>query len=93
MVVGMMRWDLSLPGVTSLKDKRAIVRSLKDRIHHRFRVSVAETDCHDQWTRTQLAVAIVATDCGHAEDVLDKVDRLMARETRALVLERRRELY
>ena len=93
MVVGMMRWDLSLPGVTSLKDKRAIVRSLKDRIHHRFGVSVAETDCQDQRTRTQLAVAMVTTDCGHAEDVLNKVDRLVTQETRALVLECRRELY
>ena len=93
MVVGMMRWDLSLPGVTSLKDKRTIVRSLRDRIRHRFRVSVAETDHQDQWTRAQLAVAMVATDGAHAEDVLDKVDRLVTRETRALVLERCRELY
>ena len=93
MVVGMMLWDLSLPGVASLKDKRAIVLSLKDRIHHRFKVSVAETDHHDHWTRAQLAVAMAATDRGHAEDVLDRVDRFVTQEVRTLVLGRRRGLY
>ena len=93
MVVGMMRWDLAIPGVDSLKEKRMVVRSLKDRIHHRFKVSVAETAQQDQWTRAQIAVAIVATDGAHAEEVLDKVDHLVAQEGRALVLARHRELY
>lgn len=93
MVVGMMRWDLALPGVASLKDKRMVVRSLKDRIRHRFRVSVAETAQQDQRARAQIAVALVATDGRHAEEVLDKVDRLVAQEARALVLDRLRELY
>jgi uncharacterized protein YlxP (DUF503 family) len=93
MVVAMMRWDLSLPGVDSLKEKRMVVRSLKDRIHHRFKVSVAETNHQDQWTRAQIAVALVATDAAHAEEVLDKVDHLVRQEGRALVLNRYRELY
>ena len=93
MVVGMMRWDLSLPGVDSLKEKRMVVRSLKDRIRHRFKISVAETALQDQLTRAQIAVALVATDPGHAGEVLDSVDRMVSREARALVLERRRELY
>jgi len=93
MVVGMMRWDLAIPGVDSLKEKRMVVRSLKDRIQHRFKVSVAETAHQDQWTRAQIAVAIVATDGAHAEEVLDKVDHMVAQEARALVLARHRELY
>jgi hypothetical protein len=93
MVVGAMRWELALPGCSSLKEKRMVVRSLKDRIHHRFKVSVAETDHQDVWTRAQLAVAVVSTDARHAEEVLDQVDRMVVQNGRALVLDRKRELY
>ena len=93
MVVGVMWWELSLPGVSSLKEKRMVVRSLKDRIHHRFKVSVAETDHQDVWTRAQLAVAIVSNDGKHADEVLDQVDRMVGQDGRALVLDRRRELH
>jgi len=93
MMVGMMRWDLLLPGVTSLKEKRAVVRSLKDRIQHRFKVSVAETDHQDQWTRAQIAVAIVSSRGTHVSEVLDKIDRLVEQEARASVIDRLRELY
>jgi uncharacterized protein len=93
MVVGAMKWELSLPGCSSLKEKRMVVRSLKDRIAHRFKVSVAETDHQDVWTRAQIGVAVVANDRGHAEEVLDKVDRMVQQEGRALILDRRRELY
>ncbi len=93
MVVGAMRFELMLPGCTSLKEKRMVVRSLKDRISHRFKVSVAETAHQDVWTRAQIGVAVVANDGGHAEEVLDKVDRMVQQEARALILERHRELY
>ena len=93
MVVGVMRWELALPGMVSLKDKRMVVRSLRDRIQHRFKISVAETGHQDVWTRAQLAVAVVATDARHAEEVLDKVDRLVRHDGRALVLERHRDLH
>ena len=93
MVVGVIRWELSLPGVSSLKEKRMVVRSLKDRIHHRFKVSVAETDHQDVWTRAQLAAAVVSTDASHAGEVLDQVDRMVEQNGRALVLGRHREMY
>ena len=93
MVVGVQRWELAIPGCASLKEKRMVVRSLKDRIHHRFKVSVAETDHQDVWTRAQLAVAVVSTDARHAEEVLDQVDRMVEQSGRALVLDRRRELH
>ena len=70
-----------------------VVRSLKDRIQHRFKVSVAETDHQDVWARAQIAVAVVANDAGHVEEVLGKVDRLVQQEGRALILEHHRELY
>ena len=93
MVVGVVTWQLSLPGCASLKEKRAVVRSLKDRLAHRFNVSVAETDHQDILTRAELTVALVATDGQFASTVLDKADRLVNGHRRALVVGTHRELY
>ena len=64
--------ELHLPGVGSLKGKRHILKSLKDKVMHRFDVSVAEVDHHDSWQRATLAVACVSHDARHANEVVDK---------------------
>jgi len=73
-----MVWELHLPACQSLKDKRAIVKSLKDRMHRRFNISVAETAHHDLWQRAELTAAVVGTDRRHAESVLREADELVA---------------
>jgi len=78
MVVGVVTWELHLPAAQSLKDKRQVVKSLKDRLHHQFNVSAAETDHQDLWQRAELTVAVVSNDRRHAEDVLRQADRLVA---------------
>ena len=77
MVVGIITWELHLAGCRSLKEIRQVVKSLKDRLHHRFNVSAAETAHHDLWQRAELTVCVVATDRGHAERVLREADRLV----------------
>jgi uncharacterized protein YlxP (DUF503 family) len=76
-VVGLTTWELHLAACQSLKDKRQILKSLKDRLHQRFNVSAAETDHQDLWQRAELTVAVVSTDRRHAEDVLREADRLV----------------
>jgi len=76
--VGVMVWELHLPACQSLKDKRAVIKSLKDRLHNRFNVSAAETAHHDLWQRAELTAAVVSTDRRHAESVLREADRLVA---------------
>ena len=73
-----MTWELHLAASHSLKDKRHVLKSLKDRLHHRFNVSAAETAHHDLWQRAELTVCVVATDRGHAESLLREADRLVA---------------
>jgi uncharacterized protein YlxP (DUF503 family) len=77
-VVGVRTWDLHLAGCQSLKDKRRIVKSLKDRLHQRFNVSAAEVDHQDVWQRAALACSVVTTDRRHAEEVLTACDGLVA---------------
>lgn len=87
MVVGIVTWDLHLNGCQSLKDKRQILASLKDRLHRRFNVSVAETHHQDLWQRAELACCVVAESRRHAEDVLSAVDRFVAGEPLARIID------
>jgi len=86
MVIGVCSWNLSLPECRSLKEKRRVVKSLKERLQNRFKVSVAETDFQDVWTRAQLTAAIISPDSGQADSFLDKMDRFVEGNGRALIV-------
>jgi uncharacterized protein len=64
--------ELHLPDVGSLKDKRHVLKGLKERVRARFEVSVAEVDHQDTWQRATLAVAYVSADARHANEVVSK---------------------
>ena len=75
MVVGVLHVECGLPGTQSIKDKRRIVKSVLDRLHHRFNVAAAEVTHQDSWRRAGLAIACVSTDSRHADSVLARVAR------------------
>ena len=77
-MIGVRSWELHLPGAHSLKDKRAVLSSLKDRLHNEFNVSVAETGRQDAWQRAELTACLVAGDRRQAESVLGALDRFVA---------------
>jgi uncharacterized protein len=66
--------ELHLPEAGDLKQKRKLVKSLKDQLRKRFGVSVAETEHHDKWQRATLLVALVGD--GEIEARADAVQRL-----------------
>lgn len=76
--VGLLTLEITLHDAHSLKDKRQIVRSLKDRLRARFNVSVAEVGYHDVWRRSEVAVAAVGVDRGSVEAMLAKAESLAA---------------
>ncbi len=73
--VGLIRCELFLPGAQSLKDKRRTVRSLVERMHRRYRVSVAETGLHDLHQRAEISVAAVTGNRTQLEHLLDGLRR------------------
>ena len=87
MVVGLAVWELQLPGCRSLKEKRSVVKSLKDRMHNQFNVSVSETALGDSHQRAELAATVVSGDRGHANSVLDSLDRFIEGEPRVRVVD------
>jgi uncharacterized protein YlxP (DUF503 family) len=69
--------DLHLPGSSSLKDKRATLRSILDGAHRRHKVAVSEVGHQDRWQRSELAFATVASSERQAREVLDAVERFV----------------
>jgi hypothetical protein len=80
-VVGVLTLELRIEHAHSLKEKRHVVKSLKDRLRNKFNVSVAEIDDMDLHNSAVLAVATVSSSRPFAEKVLQTVER----ETASLV--------
>jgi hypothetical protein len=73
MVVGVLELRLAIRQAQSLKDKRQVVRSLRDRIRHEFNVSVSEVDAMDLRQTAVLGVTLATNDRVFADQVLAKV--------------------
>lgn len=72
MVIGVLQFELLIPGAQSLKDKRAVVRSVRDKLARELRLSIAEVGAHDNPSLAMMGVAIVANDGPRAHELLDK---------------------
>lgn len=77
MNVSMLLAILEIPDLESIKDKRRIVHSLRDRIIRKFHVSAAEVDLQESLSFTQLGVALVSNDKRYGERVMQSVLRFL----------------
>lgn len=75
MVVGVARVVLALGQSHSLKDKRAVVRKIVDRVRARFLVAIAEVGDHDLWQKATLGISAVGSETHHVRSVIDEVVR------------------
>jgi len=73
MTVGVLQRELNVGDAMSLKDKRRVVLSLKDRIAHAHNVSIAEVGALDEHRRAIIGIAMVANDRGYVEGGLSKL--------------------
>ena len=73
MVVGTCRVTLYIPGGGSLKEKRLVLRRIKDRVRNKFNVSISEVDDCDLWQRSTLGIATVSKDKVFANQVISSV--------------------
>ena len=87
MIVLVGEVQLYLPESRSLKDKRQVLKSLKDRLHNRFNVAVAEVDFSELWQRSTLGLAVVSSAMDHADEVISKAIRYIEDEGRVQVLD------
>jgi uncharacterized protein YlxP (DUF503 family) len=79
MVVALLSVDVHLPYAQSLKDKRMVLRRIKDRLQ-KLNVAVAEVEHQDLWQRARLGIVAISTTPDHAEEQLraaaDEIDRV-----------------
>ncbi len=73
MILAVLQFELLIPGAESLKDKRRVVMSLKDRLHREHQVSVAEVGLQDHMGAARMALALVSGDTLRAAQVLDRI--------------------
>jgi uncharacterized protein YlxP (DUF503 family) len=78
-VIAFLTLELRIEGAHSLKEKRQVVRSLKDRLRARFNVSVAELDTTDLWQRATVGVVSVSGSADYLRGLMDSVERAAAR--------------
>lgn len=77
MTIGVLSIDLYIPESHSLKAKRMILKSIRDKIRNDFNVSVAEVGSNDLWQRATLGISVVSNDRKLANSILNKiVDKL-----------------
>jgi len=83
MFVGVGRFELRLPGCTSLKEKRSALRGLTGAIRQKFNAAVAEVDHQDQHQRATVGVSVVADTQFHVKRVLHELQRHVEAYSRA----------
>ena len=91
-IIGLCTVELFIADSQSLKDKRQVLLSLKDRLRRKFNVSVAEIEDQDLWQRAVLGLACVANDGRHVNQVLDQALNLVRTQTGVEIVQSRIEL-
>jgi uncharacterized protein YlxP (DUF503 family) len=92
MIVGVCTVELFLSDSQSLKDKRRVLLSLKDRLREKFNLSVAEVDGQDLWQKAVLGVACVANEGRHVNQVLDQALNVIRNHPAVEIVQSRVEL-
>jgi uncharacterized protein YlxP (DUF503 family) len=92
MVVAAARITLMIPDNNSLKGKRKVVRSLIEKVRHKFGVAVAEVEDNDLWQRAQLGLALVGNDGRLLEARLQQILKYMDEQHLAEIVDSHVEL-
>ena len=85
MVVAVALFEIHIEYAQSLKDKRAVVKSLRDRLRHTFHVSANEVALHDVHQRARLAVSFIADRHDSADSLLDRIQNYVESNSDAVL--------
>jgi len=72
MIVGVLTLTLRLPGNSSLKGKRRVIKSISARLRQEYNISVAEVDALDQWQEAVLGIASVSSSAAYCHGLLER---------------------
>jgi len=92
MIIGVLQFEISIDGASSLKDKRRVVNSIKDRLHREHQVSVAEVGNPEVFTVATLGLTMASSDARYCRSVLDKITGKLQRGRDFVLTDHRIEL-
>jgi len=78
-MIAVLTLEIRIEGAHSLKDKRQVLRSLKDKLRVSFNIAVAELDPSDLWQRATLGVVSISESKDYLQGLMDKVERAATR--------------
>ena len=93
MIVGVLTAHLSLQGITSLKGKRSIIKSLIGRLKSRFNISISEVDLQDSKTAALIGISIVGNDSHFIDKQFDSIINFMRNDGRFYLSQIERETF
>ena len=92
MVIGLVTASISIPEARSLKDKRSVLRSMKDRALNKMNVSVAEVDRQDEWNYADMAFVTVAATSEIVQSRISEISEFLRSDPRYVLLTLRTEM-
>jgi len=87
MPVGRLTLEIEIPHAHSLKDRRQVIRSLKDKLRHSFNLAIAELDEAAVWNRATLGIAVISSSSNYLNGQLQQIDQAAHRIAHALSAE------
>ena len=77
MIIGVLVIEIFINSSCSLKEKRFVLKSIKDRVRNKFNVSVAELRFQDKWQRAELGIATISNEQSHAQKLLQNIFQIL----------------
>jgi len=90
--VGVLKVDFHISESSSLKEKRSVLRHIRDKIRVTFNVSIAEVANQDKWQLATFAIAAVSNDRKHVDATLNKIKNFFERNRHIVIIDYRIEM-
>ena len=92
-MLGYYEIEIHIPAALSLKEKRFVIQSLKDKVRNKFNISIAELGGTDVWQRSTVGMAMVSNDHNLIKNSFDKITRILDQDDRFEIIDRQIEFY
>jgi hypothetical protein len=92
MIVAAARWTMVIPGSDSLKGKRKVVKSLIEKVRHKFDAAIAEVGDNDLWQKAQIGVAVVGNDLQLLEARMQQIMKFIENQYLVEIIDAQMEL-
>lgn len=91
MFVSILKITIFIPGSQGLKDKRRVLKHLKDILRNKFNISIAEVGDMDLWQKATVGIAIVGNDTAFTDSVVDSITQFIRSENKCEIINEIRE--